>query len=150
MKVTALIMPNNQTNTAWRVPRQKQIVVIDDEPKIRRLFTHILCKDGYETVAFGDNVHAIQYLKDSERIIDLLVLDLDMSNVDGRYFCEMARIKHPEAKILIASNYGIDIQKFIIFDADEYFDKSEGIKALKEKVNKVLDQKGEFLKKGGA
>ena len=54
-----------------------------------------------------------------------------MPHINGRYFCEMMRIKHPQAKIIIASNYALDIQKYMIFDADDYFDKSDGVQVLK-------------------
>ena len=47
-------------------------------------------------------------------------------------------MKHPKAKILVASNYALDVQKYLILDADDYFDKSEGIRALRNKVNRVL------------
>ncbi|MDP8266816.1 MAG: response regulator [Candidatus Aceula meridiana] len=118
--------------------RHKEIVVIDDESKTRELFSNVFFKAGYNTVSFGDNASAIRYLRDISHVIDLLVLDLNMPNVNGRFFCEMTRAKHPLAKILIASNYATDVQRYLIFDADAYFDKSEGIKALRKKVSNVL------------
>jgi CheY-like chemotaxis protein len=119
-------------------PPAKRVVIIDDEVKARVLFGRALEKAGYETITFSDNAPAIQYLRDSAHPIDLLILDLNMPNIDGRYFREMLKIQHPSAKILIASNYAIDLQKYFILDADGYYDKTEGIKALKEKIKKVL------------
>jgi len=120
---------------------RKRIIIIDDEPKIRIIFTHALSKAGYETIAFGDNAKVIEYLKNDGHRVDLLLLDLNMPHIDSRYFREMLRIKHPQAKIIIVSNYVLDIQKYVIFDADDYFDKSGGIHALKEKVTRVLSNK---------
>ena len=117
---------------------RKRIIVIDDEPKIRVLFTHVLTKAGYEAIGFGDNIKAIQYLKDSGHPVDLLLLDLDMPHIDGHYFCKMARTRYPGAKIIIASNYALDVQRYLIGDADGYFEKSDGIQALKQKVKMAL------------
>ena len=122
--------------------QHKQVLIIDDEPKIRVLFRNILSKAGYETIAFGDNAKVIQYLKNDEHHIDLLLLDLDMSHIDAHYFRKLIRSRHPQAKMIIVSNYALDIQKYLIIDADDYFDKSDGIHVLKEKVRRVLSNKG--------
>jgi DNA-binding response OmpR family regulator len=127
----------------------KRIVIIDDEAKIRTLFSRVLSKAGYETITFGDNVHAIKYLGNGENYIDLLVLDLDMPHVDGHYFCKMIRMKHPLAKILIASNYALDVQKYLICDADDYHDKSDGNDVLLTKITNILREKDKLFNKGG-
>ena len=124
----------------------KRIVVIDDEAKIRTLFSRVLTKARHETITFGDNAHAIKYLGNAENHIDLLVLDLDMPHVDGHYFCKMMRMKHPLAKILIASNYALDIQKYMIFDADDYYDKADGNAVLLKKIDDLLKKKKELNK----
>jgi len=133
------------------IGQYKHIVIIDDDPRIRVLFAHVLEKAGYDVITFGDNAGAIQYLKNNNHI-DLLILDLNMPHVDGRYFCEILRMKHPAAKVLISSNYALDVQKYLILDADDYFDKAQGIKVLREKVNRALQHKikTNFIKKGGA
>jgi len=125
---------------------QKHLVIIDDEQKVRILYSSILNKAGYLTKAFGDNKSAIKYLGNGKAQIDLLILDLAMPKIDGCHFHEIIRMRHPETKILIASNYEINTQKFMIFDANDYFDKSEGNSVLIRKVRKLMRQSP---KKGG-
>ena len=118
----------------------KNVVIIDDEPKIRLMYTHLLRKEGFETLGFGDNKLALRFLKSAVCRIDLLVLDLAMPAIDGCHFFEMMKLRHPHTKILVASNYPLDTQRFLIFDADDYFDKSEGNAAFLDKVAQLIGE----------
>lgn len=118
--------------------QHKRIVVIDDEQKARIMFKHVLEKAGYETVSFSDNEAALQFFRNKDNHVDLVILDLAMPNINGCSFFEMVKMKHPDAKILIASNYPIDTQKTWIFNAEDYFDKSGGNSALLKKVENLV------------
>ena len=118
---------------------KKHLIIIDDEQKVRVLYTNILNKAGYLVKGFGDNEVALRYLKNTDAPIDLLILDLDMPKIDGCYFFDTVRTKRPSIKILIASNYEVDTQEFMAFDADGYFDKTEGNDELIKKVRKLID-----------
>ena len=97
-----------------------------------------MAKAGYDSIGFSDNQAALRYLRKTAQRIDLLILDLIMPKVEGSYFFEIMKTKHPDVKILIASNYPLDTQKFIIFDADDYFEKTEGKAVLLEKVKHLI------------
>ncbi len=121
-----------------RSDQKKRLLIIDDEQKVRILYSIILNKAGYLVKSFGDNQTALSYLKHTGTMIDLLILDLAMPQIDGCCFFEIMKIRHPNTKILIASNYGLDTQKFMIFDADDYFDKTQGNALLLGKVKKLI------------
>jgi DNA-binding NarL/FixJ family response regulator len=87
---------------------------------------------------FSDTKSAVKYLKNKNNRSDLLVLDLAMSNIEGTEFFKIVREKHPETKILVSSSYSIEIQKMIVFNADGYFDKSDGNNALLGKVEALI------------
>ena len=118
--------------------KQKKVVVIDDEARVRFIFTHMLKKAGYESIGFSDNEAALQFLRDEKNRVDLVILDLAMPKIDGCYFFEMIKMNHPNTKILIASAYPVETQGFHIFDADDYFDKSDGNTVLLEKVGMLI------------
>lgn len=130
----------------------KKIVVIDDELRTRSLFRRILEKEGYSIATFSDNKATVQFLKNENNRVDLFILDLAMPNLDGCYFFEMIKSKHPEAKTLIASNYPIETQEAVVFTADEYFDKTESNNNFLLKVKKLIEPTPLNLKKvkGGA
>jgi CheY-like chemotaxis protein len=116
---------------------RKRIVVIDDEPEARIVFKHALEGAGYEAVSFADNEVALQFFRNKDNHVDLVVLDLAMPNINGHSFFEIVKLKHPDAKILIASNYPVETQKTWILNADGYFDKSDGNSALLNKVENL-------------
>ncbi len=124
-----------------------QIVIIDDEQRIRILYTHLFGKAGYLVKAFGDNKAAVRYLSSAETWIDLLILDLAMPDIDGRQFFEMVKKKHPETKMLIASNYGLETQKYLVYGADDYYDKTDGNASLLKKAKSLIK---DSKVKGGA
>ena len=119
-------------------PVHKNIVVIDDEVKVRVLLTHMLGQAGYDAIGFADNTAALNFLRKEASRVDLFILDLAMPQIDGCHFYEMIKMRHPSAKILISSNYPVDSQKFYVFNADGYFDKSDGGVNLLEKVKTLV------------
>lgn len=118
----------------------EKVVIIDDEIRTRTLFRRILQKEGYEITTFSDNKSAVQFLKSENNRVNLFILDLNMPNMDGCYFYEMIKMKHPESKTLIASNYPRDTQEALVFTADDYFDKSEGNAQFLKKVKRLVEE----------
>lgn len=68
------------------VPR---ILVVDDEPAIRRVLARFLRKKGCEAVEAGDGREALAALR--ERTFDLVLSDVHMSPVDGQRLWELAQ-----------------------------------------------------------
>ncbi len=118
--------------------RKKRVVVIDDEAKVRVLCTHILVKAGYDTIGFSDNTLALKFLKDLKNRVDLVVLDLAMPAIDGCHFFEIIKMVRPGTKVLVSSNFPVEMQQAYIFDADDYFDKCDGKDVLLEKVGSLV------------
>jgi CheY-like chemotaxis protein len=131
-KIERVLSPGRPTNV------RKRVLVVDDEPKTRELFHAFLEGAGYESVELGDSFSVFKFLKQQIDQIDLIILDLAMPRIDGIDFFEIIRNKYPGAKILISSNFPVPEQRFQVFDADDYFDKSEGKDALLVKVRQLI------------
>jgi CheY-like chemotaxis protein len=65
--------------------RAKSILVVDDDPDIRRALTEILNEEGYSSVSACNGVEALSLLR-SGRSMALVVLDLMMPVMDGYAF----------------------------------------------------------------
>jgi two-component system response regulator AtoC len=63
------------------LPERKQILVVDDEPNLRRVLGAQLMRDGYDVHTAEDGEQALQTLQ--EHHIDLVITDLRMPKVDG-------------------------------------------------------------------
>jgi len=66
------------------VAEQRSILVVEDDPAIRRLVKMVLQREGYELDVAVDGVEAV--LKLGLKPYDVIVLDLMMPNLDGFAF----------------------------------------------------------------
>ena len=115
----------------------KKILIIDDEEKIRAAYRALLRKEGFEILEAKNASQGTFKLISAEHI-DLILLDINMPEVDGVTMREVINEYDPHSKIIVASVYPIDEQKQAIPQADDYFDKVQGVDVLLDKVKKAL------------
>ncbi len=132
----------------------KSVLVIDDDPLIRKTLSSYLSKKGFEAVAAEDGEEGIQ--KYEEHIPDLVILDIRLPDVDGLEVLARIREKNPSASIIIMTAY--DDMKTTIeaikLGAFEYLvkpldyveleltiDKAFQIRSLEDKVSYLVEEK---------
>lgn len=84
----------------------ESVLVVDDEPCVRRLVEDILLGEGYPVVGAGDPWEALGLVQ--ERPVRLLLTDVVMPDMNG---CELAKrieTMRPDTKILFMSACPID------------------------------------------
>ena len=62
----------------------KRVMVVDDEPDVRKYLTTVLEKNGYETITAEDGRVALEKVQKEKP--DLVILDLQMPNQTGTDF----------------------------------------------------------------
>lgn len=79
------------------------ILVVEDDPAIRRLVSMVLQRQGFRTDAAADGLEAVAKLKTSS--YDVIVLDLMMPNLDGFSFINMFAAEDPQQlrKVIVTS-----------------------------------------------
>ncbi|MFA5338323.1 MAG: response regulator, partial [Candidatus Omnitrophota bacterium] len=117
---------------------QKSILVIDDESRIRKIYDHYLQEYGYRIIEAHDGSAGLDILRKNNEIA-LVILDLAMPEKSGFEIYEMIKKEFPDIKILIASVFPKNDQKFFLPDADECYDKSEDPVSLIKKIEKLID-----------
>ena len=95
--------PVNDADGAEAAVGQKTILVVDDNPTIRKLISGKLEKSGHRTVCAVDGIDAIDKLDDLRP--DLVLLDIAMPRMDGYQVCKL--IRENESTKGRACNYGI-------------------------------------------
>ncbi len=80
------------------------VLVVDDEPSVRRSLKKMLERVGYRTSAAASGQKALQYI--SERDVDLVILDLKMPGMDGTGVLKAARPMAPDTVFIILTAYG--------------------------------------------
>lgn len=74
------------------------VLVVDDEPHLRRALQTILEKAGYLVATAPNGEVALSMI--STREPDLIVLDLLMPGIDGRGLCQKIRELAPAARVV--------------------------------------------------
>jgi CheY-like chemotaxis protein len=74
------------------------ILVVDDDADIRDAIAEVLQEEGYESVAVGDGVSALQYL-DNHSQPCMILLDWNMAPMNGREFMEAMRDQEQLASV---------------------------------------------------
>ncbi len=89
-------------------PAKAQILIVEDETLLNEAYETVLKFEGYQVYKAFNGEEALEILKD--KTPDLILLDLRMPKMDGLTFlAELQKIKHPDYKIIVFSNY--DVQK---------------------------------------
>ena len=115
----------------------KKVLIVEDEQRMREILFKWLKVGGLDVIAAANAEEATDILI-RERI-DLVLLDIKMPTVDGKYFFEVIQEYDPQIKVIVTSVYPVDIQQELIPKAEAYFDKSQGPIVLIEKItNKLL------------
>lgn len=114
----------------------KKIMIVDDEKKIRGMYSRLLVSEGYMVREAQSADEANEILKSEG--IDLVLLDIRMPLVYGSILYEMIMLFHKGTKVIVTSVYGLEEQRRIIKRAQAYFDKSEGTASLLTKIKEVM------------
>ncbi|MEM6944042.1 MAG: response regulator [Pseudomonadota bacterium] len=113
------------------------ILVIDDDPEIRRLVGEFLSREGLdvEEAADAEGMDAIL----AQRSPDLIVLDLMMPGEDGLSICRRLRAAGgPAILMLTAKSDEIDRVVGLEMGADDYLTKPFGPRELLARIRAVL------------
>ncbi len=114
------------------------ILIIEDELKIRKLFSRQLEDLGYRTLEAEDGESGVEMFS-KEPNIGLVILDIALPKKIGMKVYESIKRRVPPAKVIVSSVFPKDDQQSMIQDADDYFDKSEEIGVLISKVERLLN-----------
>lgn len=132
----------------------KSVLVIDDDPLIRKTLSSYLSKKGFEALVAEDGEEGLQ--KYEEHIPDLVILDIRLPDVDGLEVLGRIREKNPNASIIIMTAYDdmkttIEAIKSGAFEylvkpldyveLDLTIDKAFQIRSLEDKVSYLLEEK---------
>jgi len=80
-------------------------LVVDDEPAVRAMAADLLALLGFETVQVDGGAPAVEFLRESEIVPSLVLLDLTMPGLSGHETFKLLRALEPEVPILLSSGY---------------------------------------------
>ena len=116
---------------------EKRVLIIDDEPAIRRNLTFGLTQEGYVCTACPDGISAIHELNaalDKGQTYDYLITDIFMPDIDGMKILTVIKSQFPDLPVLVITGFGDDSLKAMTLAETNtgYLDKPFEISQLVE------------------
>jgi two-component system KDP operon response regulator KdpE len=114
-----------------------KILVIDDEPPIRKLLRMGLASQGYEVVEASNGKIALEALAGKP---DLVILDLGLPDIDGLELLKRIRQRQEGVPVVVLSSRGDEAGKVAALDlgADDYVTKPFGMEELLARMRAAL------------
>ncbi|MCR1949621.1 MULTISPECIES: response regulator transcription factor [unclassified Clostridium] len=121
---------------------QKNILLIEDETRIRFLLRDYFLKEGFKIIEAADGDEGLNFFISNK--IDLVILDIMMPKVDGITVLEMIR-KVSTVPVILLTAKGQEEDKLFGYEmgADDYITKPFSPKLLIAKVKALLKRTSE-------
>jgi DNA-binding NtrC family response regulator len=105
-------LPVAQGRDAWvphgteaASPGTETLLLVEDEPEVRRVIALTLRRLGYDVVVAEDPQHAVAICAASERPVHAVLTDVVMPGISGVALVDRLRVLRPGLKVLFMSGY---------------------------------------------
>lgn len=114
-----------------------KVLVIDDEPPIRKLLRMGLSTQGYEILEASNGKTALEKLSEDPALI---ILDLGLPDIQGHELLRTIRARNEAVPIVVLSSRGDEAGKVEALDlgADDYLTKPFGMDELLARLRAAL------------
>jgi two-component system, OmpR family, KDP operon response regulator KdpE len=114
-----------------------RVLVVDDEPPIRKLLRMGLSAHGYHVTEATNGKNALELLGDSP---DIIILDLGLPDIQGHDLLRMIRGRNEAVPVIVLSSRGDEAGKVQALDlgADDYVTKPFGMDELLARMRAAL------------
>jgi two-component system, OmpR family, KDP operon response regulator KdpE len=111
------------------VTNSPTILIVDDEPPIRKLLRMGLTSQGYQVLEAANGKSALEQLRQKPALV---VLDLGLPDIDGLELLRRIRHRHSDLPVIVLSSRGDEAGKVAALDlgADDYITKPFGMDEL--------------------
>jgi two-component system KDP operon response regulator KdpE len=114
-----------------------RVLVVDDEPPIRKLLRMGLGTQGYDVLEAPNGKTALELMASKP---DLVVLDLGLPDIQGHELLRMIRARNESVPVVVLSSRGDEAGKVqaLDFGADDYVTKPFGMDELLARMRAAL------------
>jgi two-component system, OmpR family, KDP operon response regulator KdpE len=114
-----------------------KVLVIDDEPPIRKLLRMGLATQGYEILEATNGKTALEQLAQNPALI---ILDLGLPDIQGHELLRVIRSRNEAVPVVVLSSRGDEAGKVQALDlgADDYLTKPFGMEELLARLRAAL------------
>ena len=118
----------------------KTILVVDDEPEVRKLVGAMVTQFGYHAITADSGEHALTLYKMHGGPIELLVTDVVAPGMSGPMLADKLTELQPDLKVLYISGYDNThvVQKYVVEQGHALLTKPFTVKELEAKMHDLL------------
>ena len=119
---------------------KKTILVVDDEPEVRKLVSAMVSQFGYTVMTADSGEHAIILYRNHKGPIDLLITDVIAPGMSGPMLADKLTELQPDLKVLYISGYDNThvVQKYVVEKGHALLTKPFTVDDMKDKVRGML------------
>ena len=123
-------------------PGSETVLLVEDEPEVRRLVEKLLRMQGYAVLSAGSPAEAIAAAKAAKEEIAILVTDVIMPGMNGRELARVLAADRPAMRVLYMSGYtdAAIAHQGILPPGTAFLSKPFTPDVLARKVREVLDE----------
>jgi two-component system, cell cycle sensor histidine kinase and response regulator CckA len=89
-------------------PAAAKVLVVDDEPLLRRFAVRVLSERGYLVDVASDGAEALERIDADAEALDVVVSDIVMPRLNGVELLEVLSTRYPELPVVLMSGYGLE------------------------------------------
>ncbi|HXU82728.1 MAG TPA: response regulator [Polyangia bacterium] len=118
------------------------LLLVDDQPEVRRVTANILERLGYVVLSADDGVSALEVFDRERERIRLVLLDVRMPRMDGAETLRRLRKIAPNLPVVIVSGFGADkdLETIRAIGVQAVVEKPFTVAELSEAVARALDR----------
>ena len=122
---------------------KKTILVVDDEPDIRKLVAAMATQSGYSVITADSGEHALSILKNLKEPLELLITDVVQPGMSGPMLADKLVAMQPDLKVLYMSGYDntMVVQKYVVEKGHALLPKPFSAEEFYAKVKETLQAK---------
>jgi two-component system, OmpR family, response regulator PhoP len=107
---------------------EKKVLLIDDEPSLRRSVSVGLMQQGYQTEPCENGMKALQTLemfKKKNIPLDYAIVDIKLPDIDGLKLLKVIKFNYPSLPVVVITGYGSEatLEEATSQHADAYLEK---------------------------
>ncbi|HTS27832.1 MAG TPA: response regulator [Bryobacteraceae bacterium] len=121
----------------------KTILVVDDEPEVRKLVAAMAAKTGYTVITADSGEHALTLYKHHNAPVELLITDVVQPGMSGPMLADRLTALQPDMKVLYMSGYDntMVVQKYVVERGHALLTKPFNNREFETKLQELLHLK---------
>jgi CheY-like chemotaxis protein len=118
------------------------ILIVEDEPVVRRLTVRALAERGYNVLEAEDGESALEVAREHRGDLQLLVTDVVMPGMNGKELADRLTAERPDLRVLYISGYAEHavVRQGVLVEGIAFLSKPFDLSELARTVREVLDK----------